>query len=39
MPMYRIRYLLIAATFTIITAVTAQKSFAEQKYWLDGRNV
>ncbi|MDY5119009.1 MAG: hypothetical protein SPE65_03405, partial [Muribaculaceae bacterium] len=37
--MYRIRYLLIAATFTIITAVTAQKSFAEQKYWLDGRNV
>ena len=39
MPMYRIRYLLIAATFTIISAVTAQKSFAEQKYWLDGRNV
>ena len=37
--MYRIRYLLIAATFTIISAVTAQKSFAEQKYWLDGRNV
>ena len=37
--MYRIRYLLIAATFTIISAVTAQKSFAEQKYWLDGRNI
>ena len=37
--MYRIRYLLIAATFTIISAVTAQKSFSEQKYWLDGRNV
>ena len=37
--MCRIRYLLIAATFTIISAVTAQKSFAEQKYWLDSRNV
>ena len=34
--MYRIRYLLIAAAVAIISVVTAQKSYAEQKYWLDG---
>ena len=37
--MNRIRYLLISAVLAITSVISTQKSFAQQKFWLDGRMV
>ena len=37
--MNRIRYLLISTVLAITSVISTQKSFAQQKFWLDGRMV